>query len=36
MLNIFGQHGQNTLAQMQTGVDAEDVKGVLCADGHLG
>lgn len=36
MLKVFGQHDENTIKQMQNCVDAGAVKGVLCADGHLG
>lgn len=35
-LKIIGQHDDNTIAQMQNCVEFGAVKGVLCADGHLG
>lgn len=34
---IYGEHDENTLAQMKTCMDFDDAAaGVLCADGHLG
>jgi tRNA-splicing ligase RtcB len=36
-LNIFGDHEEDTVRQMNTALDHESaVRGVLCADGHLG
>lgn len=34
---VYGQHDENTLAQMETCMSFDDAAaGVLCADGHLG
>lgn len=35
-LKIIGEHEEKTIAQMKNCVDYGGVKGVLCADGHLG
>jgi tRNA-splicing ligase RtcB len=36
-LTIFGNHDDNTIAQMQRCLEHDDaIKGALCADGHLG
>jgi tRNA-splicing ligase RtcB len=36
-LKVFGDHDENTLAQMRNGMGAGNVvAGVICADGHLG
>jgi tRNA-splicing ligase RtcB (3'-phosphate/5'-hydroxy nucleic acid ligase) len=35
-LKVFGQHDDNTIAQMEACITEDAVKGVLCADGHKG
>jgi RNA-splicing ligase RtcB len=36
-INIFGQHDERTIRQLERCVTASDAaRGVLCADGHLG
>lgn len=35
-LTIVGNHEENTIAQMQNCVADDAIRGVLCADGHLG
>jgi tRNA-splicing ligase RtcB len=36
MLKIFGNHDAATISQMQTCLDADGHRAVLCADGHKG
>src|SRR5436853_7583372 len=36
MLKIFGNHDAATISQMQTCLDADGQRAVLCADGHKG
>ena len=35
-IKIIGQHNENTVEQLRNCVEFGGVKGVLCADGHLG
>lgn len=35
-IKIIGQHEENTIAQLKNCVEKGAVRGVLCADGHLG